>query len=98
MKLYADQISQLLATENNLRSQLTADGEKFQQFQVNQINFIFFANIYSQVLNLIHFFSDLCLSLQDALLKSNEVFETFKIEIEKVNMFYVSLVFFSPSF
>ncbi|XVE99352.1 hypothetical protein REPUB_Repub03eG0190800 [Reevesia pubescens] len=52
MKVYAEQVSQLLATENNLRLQLTADGEKFQQFQ-------------------------------DALLKSNEVFETFKQEIEK---------------
>lgn len=53
MKLYAEQVSQLLATEKNLRLQLTADGEKFQQFQ-------------------------------DALLKSNEVFETFKQEIEKM--------------
>lgn len=34
MKLYAEQVSQLLTTEKNLRSQLTADGEKFQQFQV----------------------------------------------------------------
>lgn len=34
MKIYAEQISQLLETEQNLRSQLTADGEKFQQFQV----------------------------------------------------------------
>lgn len=53
IKLYAEQVSQLLATEKNLRLQLTADGEKFQQFQ-------------------------------DALLKSNEVFETFKQEIEKM--------------
>ncbi|XP_050386182.1 uncharacterized protein LOC126802582 [Argentina anserina] len=53
MKLYAEQVSQLLSTEKNLRLQLTADGEKFQQFQ-------------------------------DALLKSNEVFETFKQEIEKM--------------
>ncbi|KDP25733.1 hypothetical protein JCGZ_23954 [Jatropha curcas] len=53
MKIYAEQVSQLLATEKNLRLQLTADGEKFQQFQ-------------------------------DALLKSNEVFETFKQEIEKM--------------
>ncbi|KAL6123844.1 hypothetical protein ACLB2K_076361 [Fragaria x ananassa] len=53
MKLYAEQVSQLLSTENNLRLQLTADGEKFQQFQV-------------------------------ALSKSNEVFETFKQEIEKM--------------
>ncbi|CAI9772248.1 unnamed protein product [Fraxinus pennsylvanica] len=53
MKLYAEQLAQLLATEKNLRLQLTADGEKFQQFQ-------------------------------DALLKSNEVFETFKQEIEKM--------------
>ncbi|XP_019259922.1 PREDICTED: beta-taxilin isoform X3 [Nicotiana attenuata] len=52
MKIYADQVSQLLATEKNLRLQLTADGEKFQQFQ-------------------------------EALLKSNEVFETFKQDIEK---------------
>lgn len=34
MKLYAEQVSELLATEKNLRMQLTADGEKFQQFQV----------------------------------------------------------------
>lgn len=53
MKVYADQVSQLLATEKNLRLQLTSDGAKFQQFQ-------------------------------DALVKSNEVFETFKQEIEKV--------------
>lgn len=33
MKLYAEQVSQLLTTEKNLRLQLTADGEKFQQFQ-----------------------------------------------------------------
>ncbi|KAK1409552.1 hypothetical protein QVD17_36078 [Tagetes erecta] len=33
MKTYADQVSELLATEKNLRLQLTADGEKFQQFQ-----------------------------------------------------------------
>lgn len=37
MKMYAEQVSQLLATEKNLRLQLTADGEKFQQFQVNLI-------------------------------------------------------------
>ncbi|XAR52389.1 hypothetical protein NMG60_11020442 [Bertholletia excelsa] len=53
MKLYAEQVSQLLATEKNLRLQLAADGEKFQQFQ-------------------------------DALVKSNEVFETFKQETEKM--------------
>ncbi|CAM8898687.1 unnamed protein product [Rhodiola kirilowii] len=33
MKLYAEQVSQLLATEKSLRMQLTADNEKFQQFQ-----------------------------------------------------------------
>ncbi|XP_027367657.1 alpha-taxilin isoform X2 [Abrus precatorius] len=33
IKLYAEQVSQLLATEKNLRLQLTTDGEKFQQFQ-----------------------------------------------------------------
>ncbi|XWS66137.1 hypothetical protein CRYUN_Cryun05aG0174200 [Craigia yunnanensis] len=33
MKVYAEQVSQLLATEKNLRLQLTTDGEKFQQFQ-----------------------------------------------------------------
>ncbi|KAI4384417.1 hypothetical protein MLD38_002579 [Melastoma candidum] len=53
MKVYAEQISQLMETEKNLRSQLTADGEKFLRFQ-------------------------------DALSKSNEVFETFKQEIEKM--------------
>ncbi|KAM7272465.1 hypothetical protein ACFE04_027128 [Oxalis oulophora] len=54
MKIYAEQVSQLLATEKNLRLQLTSDGEKFQQFQ-------------------------------GALAKSNEVFETFKQEIEKMS-------------
>ncbi|XP_057516812.1 uncharacterized protein LOC130798010 isoform X2 [Amaranthus tricolor] len=54
IKVYADKISQHLETEKSLRQQLTADGEKFQQFQ-------------------------------DALLKSNEVFETFKQEIEKMS-------------
>lgn len=34
MKMYAEQVSSLLATEKNLRLQLTADSEKFQQFQV----------------------------------------------------------------
>ncbi|KAF9590973.1 hypothetical protein IFM89_000518 [Coptis chinensis] len=53
MKLYAEQVSQLLATEKTLRLQLAADGEKFQQFQ-------------------------------EALIKSNDVFETFKQEIEKM--------------
>ncbi|KAL7148623.1 hypothetical protein ABFS83_06G191100 [Erythranthe nasuta] len=53
MKMYAEQVSQLLSTEKNLRLQLTADGEKFQQFQ-------------------------------EALMKSNEVFETFKQETEKM--------------
>ncbi|KAL5569271.1 hypothetical protein UlMin_025846, partial [Ulmus minor] len=52
-KLYAEQVSQLLATEKNLRQQLTTDGEKFQQFQ-------------------------------DSLLKSNQAFETFKQEIQKM--------------
>ncbi|KAK9126808.1 hypothetical protein Scep_015654 [Stephania cephalantha] len=33
IQLYADQVSQLLATEKSLRLQLAADGEKFQQFQ-----------------------------------------------------------------
>ncbi|XP_050892444.1 uncharacterized protein LOC127097988 isoform X2 [Lathyrus oleraceus] len=33
MKIYAEQVSQLLATEKNLRLQLTTDGEKFKQFQ-----------------------------------------------------------------
>ncbi|XP_006649900.1 beta-taxilin isoform X2 [Oryza brachyantha] len=53
MQLYADQVSQLMATEKNLRLQLAADGERFQQFQ-------------------------------DALTKSNEVFETYKQEMEKM--------------
>lgn len=34
MQLYADQVSQLMSTEKNLRLQLAADGERFQQFQV----------------------------------------------------------------
>lgn len=35
IKVYAEKISQLLETEKSLRQQLTADGEKFQQFQVS---------------------------------------------------------------
>ena len=35
VQLYAEKISQLLETEKSLRSQLAADGEKFQQFQVS---------------------------------------------------------------
>ncbi|XP_020687879.1 alpha-taxilin [Dendrobium catenatum] len=53
MQSYVEQVTQLLETEKNLRLQLAADGEKFQQFQ-------------------------------DALMKSNEVFETFKQEMEKM--------------
>ncbi|XP_020585898.1 alpha-taxilin [Phalaenopsis equestris] len=53
MHSYVEQVTQLLETEKNLRLQLAADGEKFQQFQ-------------------------------DALMKSNEVFETFKQEMEKM--------------
>ncbi|KAK1369585.1 beta-taxilin [Heracleum sosnowskyi] len=53
IKLYAEQVSQLLATEKDLRLQLAADGEKFQQFQ-------------------------------EALTKSNAVFETYKKEIKKM--------------
>ncbi|RAL40280.1 hypothetical protein DM860_006350 [Cuscuta australis] len=54
MKMYAEQVSELLATEKNLRVQLTADGEKFQQFQ-------------------------------EALSKSNDVFEGFKVEVHKMS-------------
>ncbi|RCV45295.1 hypothetical protein SEVIR_9G446300v4 [Setaria viridis] len=53
MQLYAEQVSQLMTTEKNLRLQLASDGERFQQFQ-------------------------------DALSKSNEVFETYKQEMEKM--------------
>ncbi|KAL4189161.1 hypothetical protein AMTRI_Chr08g205600 [Amborella trichopoda] len=63
MQIYADQVSQLLLTEKNLRLQLTTDGEKFQQFQ-------------------------------EALVKSNDVFESFKREMEKV----ISKAFFANGF
>ncbi|KAL6644873.1 hypothetical protein ACP70R_016481 [Stipagrostis hirtigluma subsp. patula] len=33
MQLYAEQVSQLITTEKNLRLQLAADGERFKQFQ-----------------------------------------------------------------
>ncbi|CAN6295479.1 unnamed protein product [Urochloa humidicola] len=33
IQLYAEQVSQLMTTEKNLRLQLASDGEKFQQFQ-----------------------------------------------------------------
>jgi len=33
MQLYAEQVSQLMTTEKNLRLQLASDGERFQQFQ-----------------------------------------------------------------
>lgn len=35
MQLYAEQVSQLMTTEKNLRLQLASDGERFQQFQVH---------------------------------------------------------------
>ncbi|WVZ56567.1 hypothetical protein U9M48_007074 [Paspalum notatum var. saurae] len=53
IQLYAEQVSQLMATEKNLRLQLASDGERFQHFE-------------------------------DALSKSNEVFETYKQEMEKM--------------
>ncbi|OAY74311.1 Alpha-taxilin [Ananas comosus] len=53
MQLYAEQISQLMATEKSLRLQLAADEEKFRSFQ-------------------------------DALSKSNDVFEALKVEMEKM--------------
>lgn len=53
IQLYAEQVSQLMTTEKNLRLQLASDGERFQHFQ-------------------------------DALSKSNEVFETYKQEMEKM--------------
>jgi len=34
MQLYAEQVSQLMTTEKNLRLQLASDGERFQHFQV----------------------------------------------------------------
>lgn len=34
IQLYAEQVSQLMATEKNLRLQLASDGERFQHFQV----------------------------------------------------------------
>lgn len=46
MKLYAEQVSQLLATEKNLRLQLTTDGEKFQQFHVCFFSFLFHVTIW----------------------------------------------------
>ncbi|MBA0596289.1 hypothetical protein Gorai_013115 [Gossypium raimondii] len=85
MKVYAEQVSQLLVTEKNLRMQLTADGEKFQQFQY----------AWTLPLNALHSSSILFIltaeklslrrsNVEDALSKSNEVFETFKQEIEKM--------------
>lgn len=44
MKVYAEQVSQLLSTEKNLRLQLTSDGEKFQQFQVCSLPILGFLN------------------------------------------------------
>lgn len=44
IKIYAEQVSQLLSTEKNLRLQLTTDGEKFQQFQV-LLWFSFFVSV-----------------------------------------------------
>lgn len=46
MKMYAEQVSQLLATEKNLRLQLTADGEKFQQFQVKLFYFLVLKHVW----------------------------------------------------
>ncbi|RRT60488.1 hypothetical protein BHE74_00004168 [Ensete ventricosum] len=41
MQLYAEQVSQLMATEKSLRLQLAADEERFQQFQVYELNLKF---------------------------------------------------------
>lgn len=41
MQLYAEQVSQLMATEKSLRLQLAADEERFQQFQVSELNLKF---------------------------------------------------------
>ncbi|KAJ4848591.1 hypothetical protein Tsubulata_020258, partial [Turnera subulata] len=96
MKIYAEQVSQLLATEKNLRLQLTADGEKFQQFQVSSFGYV---SIFCRKADRLSFiiirsFPDKCapwyhfpkcnIDSQDALVKSNEVFETFKQEIDKM--------------
>ncbi|RVW67400.1 Alpha-taxilin [Vitis vinifera] len=90
MKLYAEQVSQLLTTEKSLRLQLTADGEKFQQFQERQISrptMLFDGTSTLEISLPLQMF---CLSTLitlvnvEALLKSNEVFETFKQEIEKM--------------
>ncbi|MFQ6640376.1 hypothetical protein Gotur_014583 [Gossypium turneri] len=86
MKVYAEQVSQLLVTEKNLRMQLTADGEKFQQFQyactlpLNALHSSSILFILTAELSL------RCSNVEDALSKSNEVFETFKQEIEKVSV------------
>ncbi|PPS12670.1 hypothetical protein GOBAR_AA07976 [Gossypium barbadense] len=122
MKVYAEQVSQLLATEKNLRLQLTADGEKFQQFQVDEYNILFrvlesfvldglmdnpavkgtysptFLRLEPFILayimpklwhnNLVEGYNLSAIVdgkiVDDALFKSNEVFETFKQEIEKM--------------
>lgn len=39
MQLYAEQVSQLMATEKSLRLQLAADEERFQQFQVYEYKY-----------------------------------------------------------
>ncbi|KAL8521174.1 hypothetical protein ACS0TY_011645 [Phlomoides rotata] len=49
MKLYAEQVAQLLATEKNLRLQLTADGEKFQQFQDRSLDFLALCALYAVI-------------------------------------------------
>ncbi|KAI7753025.1 hypothetical protein M8C21_016780, partial [Ambrosia artemisiifolia] len=78
MKMYAEQVSQLLATEKNLRLQLNADGEKFQQFQVYFIRSFLDCSMLDKLL------AKYDTQNKDALVKSNEVFETFKQEIEKM--------------
>lgn len=46
MQLYAEQVSQLMATEKSLRLQLAADEERFQQFQVSELNLKFMSKVF----------------------------------------------------
>lgn len=50
MKLYAEQVSELLTTETKLRSQLTADAEKFQLFQVIPLDLYIYIKVVKAIM------------------------------------------------
>nr|GMC53999.1 alpha-taxilin isoform X1 [Ipomoea batatas] len=95
MKLYAEQVSELLTTEKNLRLQLAADGEKFQQFQeaLSKSNEVFEAfkqeidkmsKSIKELKNENSFLKTKCESTDIALIELAEEREQLKKQVEKM--------------